>query len=345
VAAAFALAACVADLALPDAGDAARLRMALDRAEQVHLFVTRGLQARSARWPFPWQERVQMLLAGLPQDDRARVQATPLREHYDAARTLALLAAGAHGRGLGGQDAVLWLLPDALAAAHDAWPSRWTVERTGDPDAAAAAALARLYAAGEPGLELPALQLVLAPGSVAAVQAWLGTPAFADLRDEWHKIREEQAVWARVPWPVTLVTVDAVVQAAGQVLLIRRGRAPGRGLWALPGGFLETGDTVLQSAVRELAEETGLSWTPAQVRQALRGVKVFDHPARSQRGRIVNHAHFFDLGSAAPPPVAGGDDAAEARWVPLAELAALETQLHDDHFHILDSFLGLVPSP
>ena len=153
----------------------------------------------------------------------------------------------------------------------------------------------------------------------------------------------EQAVWARVPWPETLVTVDAVVRARDQVLLIRRGRAPGQGLWALPGGFLENADTVLESALRELAEETGLS--AGEVRQYLRGVKVFDAPCRSQRGRIVNHAHFFDLGDIAPPPVQGGDDAAAAEWVPVGRLASMESQFHDDHFHILDEFLGLTGKP
>jgi bifunctional NMN adenylyltransferase/nudix hydrolase len=68
---------------------------------------------------------------------------------------------------------------------------------------------------------------------------------------------------------------------------------------------------------------------------------VFDHPDRSQRGRVITHAHYFDLGDRKLPEIAGGDDAEDARWVPLAGLAALEDQFHDDHFHILDSFFGL----
>jgi bifunctional NMN adenylyltransferase/nudix hydrolase len=42
------------------------------------------------------------------------------------------------------------------------------------------------------------------------------------------------------------------------------------------------------------------------------------------------------------PEIAGGDDAAEARWVPIADLPSLEEQFHDDHFHILDYFLGFM---
>jgi bifunctional NMN adenylyltransferase/nudix hydrolase len=44
------------------------------------------------------------------------------------------------------------------------------------------------------------------------------------------------------------------------------------------------------------------------------------------------------------PEIAGGDDAAEARWVPIADLLSLEEQFHDDHFHILDAFLGISPA-
>jgi len=51
--------------------------------------------------------------------------------------------------------------------------------------------------------------------------------------------------------------------------------------------------------------------------------------------------HFFDLDAAAPPAVRAADDAASAFWVPVQELATLEDRFHDDHFHILDHFLGL----
>ena len=61
------------------------------------------------------------------------------------------------------------------------------------------------------------------------------------------------------------------------------------------------------------------------------------------RGRVITHAFYFELANRMRPEIAGSDDAAEARWVPIAELASLEDQFHDDHFHILDSFLAITP--
>jgi bifunctional NMN adenylyltransferase/nudix hydrolase len=92
--------------------------------------------------------------------------------------------------------------------------------------------------------------------------------------------------------------------------------------------------------VRELEEETGFTLLPSTMKAALREVQVFDHPDRSQRGRVITHAHYFALGDGPLAEVRGSDDASEARWVPVSELAGMETQFHDDHFHILSSFLN-----
>ncbi len=77
------------------------------------------------------------------------------------------------------------------------------------------------------------------------------------------------------------------------------------------------------------------------LQRALRGVAVFDHPDRSQRGRTITHAHYFDLGDRELPAVTAGDDAQGAQWTPIEQLPGMEDRFHDDHFHMLDHFLGL----
>lgn len=128
------------------------------------------------------------------------------------------------------------------------------------------------------------------------------------------------------PPPNPHLTVDAVILHEGRVLLIRRGRPPYEGTWALPGGFVDIGETVEAATVREAKEETGLD----TVLDRLLG--VYSDPARDPRGHTVSVTHLAHPAPDADPETAkGGDDAAEARWFPLDELPALAF----DHDRIL----------
>ncbi len=106
-----------------------------------------------------------------------------------------------------------------------------------------------------------------------------------------------------------------VFDEAGRLLAVRRGRPPGAGLWSIPGGRVEAGETDEQALVRELLEETGLRVRPGALvgRVTRPGLgdtvyEIFDYTASVIGGRL-----------------AAGDDAAEARWVTAAELRALPT--------------------
>jgi len=118
------------------------------------------------------------------------------------------------------------------------------------------------------------------------------------------------------------LTVDAVWIRRGRVLLVRRGRPPFRGHWALPGGFVEQRETVEAAVVREVREETGLSATPSQL------VGVYSGPDRDPR-KPTTSVVFRMAGRGGPPK--GGDDASAARWVPLTEVGRLAF----DHNEIL----------
>ena len=109
------------------------------------------------------------------------------------------------------------------------------------------------------------------------------------------------------------VAVGAVVIDDDALLLIRRGREPGRGRWSIPGGRVERGETLAHAVVREVLEETGVDCV---VGELIGWVE-----------RISDSHHYVILDFAAVPmstgdPVAG-DDALEARWVPLHEVDQL----------------------
>ena len=110
------------------------------------------------------------------------------------------------------------------------------------------------------------------------------------------------------------VCVGAVAVSDDRILLIRRGRGPAQGTWSVPGGRVEPGETLAEAVVRELAEETGLSG----VCESLLGWAEV----------IGEDCHYVILDFTVTildedDPVAG-DDAAEAMWVPLYEVAELQ---------------------
>ena len=162
------------------------------------------------------------------------------------------------------------------------------------------------------------------------------TKAYDDLVLEFDYIEQYKQDWSEAPYPPTFVTVDAVVVCSGHVLLIRRKDAPGKGLLALPGGFLDPSETLLEGAVRELIEETRLKM-PARALQKPDEQHVFDHPQRSMRGRTITHGFFFHLEPGKLPEVRGGSDASEAMWVPLSDLDP--ENMFEDHIHIIRHFV------
>jgi len=166
------------------------------------------------------------------------------------------------------------------------------------------------------------------------------SPAYAQLVAEHHFIQDYREGWANAPYPPTFVTTDAVVVHSGHVLLVRRRAEPGKGLWALPGGFVKESQPIMDSCLRELREETRLKIPVPVLKGSIKGTHVFDHPDRSLRGRTITHAYHFDFPAGELPPVRGGDDADKARWFPISEALEMGPQLYEDHLHILEFFLG-----
>ena len=119
-----------------------------------------------------------------------------------------------------------------------------------------------------------------------------------------------------------------------KLLLITRGSFPFRNCLALPGGFLRPGETIYETAERELREETGVE------KAFLKLFDVFSEPGRDPRGWIVSNA-FFTLLDGEKYRVHAGSDAWEAGWYSLSELAAMpEERLAFDHGKIIRKALS-----
>jgi bifunctional NMN adenylyltransferase/nudix hydrolase len=179
------------------------------------------------------------------------------------------------------------------------------------------------------------------------VAAWLDKfkteEAFRDVLAETEYLAEYPKQWGKGPF----VTADAVVIQSGHILLIKRGQWPGRGLLALPGGFVDPGERIRDASIRELREETGIADSKGQIPPAMLAsfiedarTQVFDAPNRSLRGRVITHAFLFRLPERRKLfKVRGGDDAAHAQWYRLGDLSP--EMFFEDHWSIIEQMADL----
>ena len=128
------------------------------------------------------------------------------------------------------------------------------------------------------------------------------------------------------PW----LSVDSVVfDNAGRVLLIRRKNLPFQGHFALPGGFVDAGETTEAAALRELKEETGIEGTSPRL------IGVYSDPRRDARHHVVSVAYLV---SPATHDVQAGDDAVDAEFVANWR----DQSLAFDHEKIISDALAVV---
>lgn len=167
---------------------------------------------------------------------------------------------------------------------------------------------------------------------------WMPEEAWEQLGNEWKFIVDYRKSWEAAPYPPTFVATDALLTQSGHILLIERRAEPGRGLLAMPGGFLDQHETVAQGTIRELIEETQIKVPEPVLRGSIKKQQVFDDPHRSMRGRMITHVTHFELKPGKLPKVRGGDDAAKAMWVPISEVT--ENRMFSDHYHIIQAMLG-----
>jgi 8-oxo-dGTP diphosphatase len=129
---------------------------------------------------------------------------------------------------------------------------------------------------------------------------------------------------SKEPPKTPLVTVDIIIETGGGIVLVRR-RNPPPG-WALPGGFVDPGESVAQAARREAKEETGLDVDLTEI------LGVYSDPKRDPRGLYTVSTVLIGRADGRP---FGGDDAAEARIV---SLDALPSDIAFDHPTIIDDY-------
>jgi len=173
---------------------------------------------------------------------------------------------------------------------------------------------------------------------------WQESEAFQYIRDESRFIKKYKEMWSFTQYEPTFVTTDAVVIESGHILLTRRGNHPGKDQWALPGGFLGE-ESLLDSCVRELHEETRLKVPKKVLKGSVVKSNVYDGVKRDPRGRFITHVYMFELVPCPDPkfkftPIKAGDDAKHAEWIPLSKLNELKEDFFLDHLDIIKDMIG-----
>ncbi len=335
-------------------GHAAVVEHALTKADQLIVLIGSAHRPACTRNPWSFREREQMIRSTLDAAQNERVQIAPLMDatynddlwisnvqkavkgivssHYSRPHVPPKLGLIGHSK-------------DKSSYYLELFPTWASVEVPNLENTSATAVRDAIFRsdAGEwadfrTSVSSNAGDLV-PPPVLTYLQTYVRGPEFAQLRAEFDFVRSYRAQWSAAPYEPMFVTVDAVVIQSGHILLVERRARPGKGLWALPGGFISSNETLRESMLRELKEETNIKVPLPVLAGSIVGEGVFDDPHRSARGRTLTHAFHLHLKpQTSLPKVKGGDDALKAFWVPLGDLDP--KCLFEDHYFIIQKLVG-----
>ncbi len=133
------------------------------------------------------------------------------------------------------------------------------------------------------------------------------------------------------------VAVGAVVFHQGQVLLVLRDQEPAKGVWAIPGGSVNLGETLQAAAEREVLEETGLSIQAGEI------IYTFEVIQRDAAGRVLYHYVILDLAAEPLNPdqaLAAADDVSAAGWFSRTDLERPDLPVSDTTRTLLQKVMG-----
>lgn len=314
------------------------VRQGLEIAEQLVIVVGSHNQAANIKNPFSSSERIEMIKSCLTDDELKRVHFVKLKDyHYnDALWLVDIQNKVAEITNKSNDIALIGYESDSSSYYLKLFP-RWKFYECHSKFQIHATRIRELIFTKDLSFKQYVHENV-----AKFITNWMNTDEFLRLKDEFEFLNDYKEQWRGAPYPPTFVTVDAIVIKSGHILLVRRGGKHGRNLMALPGGFLEQFEKIETGVIRELKEETRIDVPKELLKKSIVETKVFDHPARSLRGRTIANAYLINLGNGELPKVKGGDDAAKAFWLPLNEVMQREDEFFEDHCHIISYFFNRI---
>ena len=332
-------------------GHLALVQAGLKQAERMILVCGSARQARGFRNPWNLLEREAMIRSALSQADNERVDIVGVADHrYQEVIWIAEVrnkvnqVVSRFGSGVSNRRSLKLALISQAGEDCDYYSRcfpAWGQVKIDVAIGVNGTAIREAMLDATDSKDASAMLLTFLPPTVAdMVTTFLHAAVWRTVVEEQHYIAQYKQAWSVAPYTPTFVTVDALVVQGDHLLVVERKNLPGKGLLALPGGFVDPEEKLLDACLRELAEETCLDVHVSVLKQAITRREVFDDPYRSARGRTITHVFFMELPTSPSLPVVhGGDDARHAFWLPLPEI---DPELFfEDHYYIIESLLGL----
>lgn len=335
------------------------IREALNVADHAVVLVGSSYRPRTSKNPFLFDEVAEMAAGSFSDDEQARLTFLPLVDTIYDDDSWVQNVRTAVGRflrykGLSPDSKVTLIGYEKDSSSYylklfPGWASVGVTPMMSpvDPSLVLSAVQIRraLYGQGD---EPERVLETVTPTSTRAVLERLQT----EKAETWNAVMDEanyvKEYRARVDageqafgFPFQIVTVDAVVIQGGHILLVKRGRQPGIGLYALPGGHIDRDERLADAMVRELKEETKIDAPGPVIQGHVTRHKMYEHPDRSERARVMTMAYLIELpirnrdsdGNYQLDKIKAGDDAATVEWVPLSEIDP--RMMFEDHFDII----------
>lgn len=317
------------------------IKRAMSMARQVIVIVGSAHQARTYKNPFTSHERECMIVDALRDTEEEFTSSLRIEHNIDTIyndqawmiRVHALVAKHTLGMtkiGIIGHD------KDESTFYLKMFPT-WAREEVDLIEPLNATNIRDLYFRRDANLRF--LERVVPASTLNFLHNFKNTQAYEQILREREFITQYRKQYESLPYPPIFVTGDACVVQSGHVLLVERKSEPGKGLLALPGGFLKQNERIIDGIIRELREETKIKVPEPVLRGNIKRTQVFDHPDRSTRGRTITHACLIELPEGDLPKVKGADDAKTSKWYPISALD--QAKMFEDHHEIVNFLLGV----
>lgn len=317
------------------------IQLAFQEAHEVLILVGSAHRARDIKNPFTYEERRSMILNSLEPQEISRTSIRPLRD-YLYNNNLWMQEVQKHvdnvrGDRLNFRVGIIGFDKDESSWYLKAFPQwEFVPIKSAYVDAIDATTIRNLWLSGQSG-----------GYTSGALSAWthnfiykeFSKKEYQRLVREYEHLNKYWSQWKVAPYPVIFQTVDAVVVQSGHILMVRRKDSPGEGLLALPGGFVNYNETLEDSLIRELREETRIKVPEPVLRGNIKSKHTFDAPGRSLRGRTITTAYLIELPPGPLAKVKGGDDAARTDWHLLSDIEKLEDETFEDHSDIIKFYM------